>query len=70
MTQEEVVAAAQGFATERGFSLSEYDRPRLGFTQSDQTWGVWFWGKQKIPGNFLSINVDDKTGRAELIPSR
>jgi len=70
MSQPEVVAAAQQFATQRGFSLSDYDRPRLSFTQADHTWGLWFWGRQNTPGDYVLILVDDETGRAQLVPSR
>jgi hypothetical protein len=76
MSQSEVVTAAQQFATERGFRLSHYERPRLSLYLGDEfqpgkVWGLWFWENSPYhPGGYLLINVDDKTGRAELMPSR
>jgi len=76
MSQAEVVTVAQQFAGERGFRLSGYQRPRLSLYpgdkfQPEKVWSLWFWEKPPYhPGGYLLINVDDKTGRAELIPSR
>ena len=71
MSPAEVVKAAQQLATERGFSLADYQAPRVSFTQTDQNWGVWFWENPPVHvGGYLFFIVDDKTGLAELLPSR
>jgi hypothetical protein len=71
MSQIEVVAVAQEFAVEHGFSLSDYELPKLSFYQPEQSWSLWFWEKPRgHPGGYFQIEVDDGTGRAELIPSR
>ena len=71
MSQPEVVAVAQQFAVERGFSLSDYERPKLFFDQAEQLWSLWFWDKPPgRPGGYLQVEVDDRTGGANLIPSR
>jgi hypothetical protein len=45
MSQTEAVAVAREFALERGFSLSDYQAPRLSFDQAEQSWSLWFWEK-------------------------
>lgn len=71
MSEPEVLAVAQHFATEQGFSVNDYERPRLSFSRESESWGLWFWEKPPYhPGGYLLIKVDDRTGRAELHPSR
>jgi hypothetical protein len=71
MSQAEVVAVGQEFVVERGFSLSDYQPPRLSFDQAEQSWSLWFWEKPPgRPGGYLQIEVDDRTRRAKLMPSR
>jgi len=76
LTQAEAVTVAQHFATENGFRLADYQRPELSLWPGDESrpeksWTVWFWDKPPgHPGGYLWINVDDKTRRAELMPSR
>ncbi len=70
MTQAEVVAVGQQFVAAQGFSLGDYERPQLWFNGDSRTWGLWFWGKDRVVGNYVLIMVDDETGRLELMPSR
>jgi hypothetical protein len=71
MSETEVVAVARELALERGFSLNDYQAPRLSFDPREQSWRLGFWEKPPgHPGGYLQIAVDDRTGRAELLPSR
>jgi len=69
MTKADVVAIANAEASRQGYDLEEYETPRAEyeFTANDQTWSVFYEGKEKVPGNHFLIIINDRTGNCQLM---
>jgi hypothetical protein len=69
MTKAVVVAIANDEARRQGYDLSKYEKPRVEYelTSQDETWTVFYEGKEKAPGNHFSVWVNDRTGKCRLM---
>jgi acid phosphatase class B len=71
MSQEQVIEVAKAFAIKEGKNLSEYQESSARYDETHGEWSVFFDGKPKsgvyIVGNHFSIEVDDKSGKAERL---
>jgi hypothetical protein len=75
MTVSDVIHLANQAAQSAGYRLADFEDPeaRWEFVERDHTWYASYEEKEKvgdlaIPGNyFLSVRVDDKTGKATVM---
>jgi hypothetical protein len=68
LTTAEAVQIAQQAAEKDGQHLGDFNQPEAHyeFTRKDRSWFVFFGGKELLPGNFFSVTVDDRIGKAEV----
>jgi len=70
LTKPEVEQIAVAVAQKAGEHLEDYQAPRVSFDSRQQKWFVMFDQKPPgVPGGYVFISVDDKSGVGTLIPS-
>ena len=70
LTHAQVLKIARSAGEKAGFNLREFREPRVEFefTKKDYTWTVFFeWKTVPFGGDFL-VWVDDRTGKARVMP--
>jgi len=70
LTRAEVLMIARRAGQKAGFNLNEFRDPRVEFefTKKNYTWTVFFeWKTVHFGGDFL-VWVDDRTGKAQVMP--
>lgn len=70
LTQNDVTKTAVVLAQKAGYRLDEYQSPNVHFDSQGMRWSVYFEHKPPgLPGGYICVFVDDKTGDGKLIPS-
>ena len=60
----EVIQIAKRVAEREGYHLEDYREPTARY-EHDGKWSVFFDGREPMPGNHFSVEVDDRTGDAK-----
>ena len=70
LTNEEVTKTAVAVAQKAGYRLDDYQSPKMMFDSKRMGWSIFFDRKPPgVPGGYISIWVDDKTGAGTILPS-
>jgi hypothetical protein len=68
LSTAEVIRIAKQEAERQGADLGRYKEPEAHYelTRKDKTWFVSFDGRVAMPGNHISVRVDDRTGETRF----
>lgn len=59
MESDKVIELAKRYAERNGYEPHAYE---ISAQRENSTWSVRFEGREKRPGNFLTVYIDDRTG--------
>lgn len=72
LSAAEAIELAIQEARRLGRELERYESPAVGFSWhgSEATWHVNFQGRDPVPGNHFSVDIEDRDGSARLHAGR
>jgi hypothetical protein len=66
-TEDDIVAIARAAGTSAGYNLQrDYGSPKANFHERDCIWSVTSQRYESMPGAFFTVDVDDRSGEADV----